>query len=60
MGDIQENIEEYNPSKKNKILIVFDDMIADMFRKKKHNPIVTELFFTGGKLNISFAFITFY
>ena len=60
MGDIQENIEEYNPSKKNKILIDLDDMIADMFRKKKHNPIVTELFITGGKLNISFAFITFY
>ena len=60
MGDIQENIEEYNPSKKNKILIDLDDMIADMFRKKKHNPIVTELFITSGKLNISFAFITFY
>ena len=30
MADIYKNIEEYNPNKKRKILIVFDDMIADM------------------------------
>ena len=33
-------IEEYNPYKKRKILIVFDDMIADMLSKKKPNPII--------------------
>ena len=42
MDDICKNIEEYNPNKKRKILIVFDDMIADMLRNKKINPIVTE------------------
>ena len=34
MDDIYKNIEEYNPNKKRKILIVFDDMIVDMFSKK--------------------------
>ena len=38
------NIEEYNPNKKRKILIVFDDMIADMLCNKKPNLVVTELF----------------
>ena len=36
MDDIYKNIEEYNPNKKRKILIVFDDMIADMLTNKKH------------------------
>ena len=44
MDDIYKNIEEYNSNKKRKILIVFDDMIADMLSNKKINPIVTELF----------------
>ena len=44
MDDIYKNIEEYNPNKKRKIYIVFDDMISDMFNNKKINPIVTELF----------------
>ena len=44
MDDIYKNIEEYNPNKKPKILIVFDDMIADMLSNEKLNPIVTELF----------------
>ena len=42
--DIYENIEEYNPNKKHKILIAFDDMIADMLSNEKPNPIVTEIF----------------
>ena len=40
MDDIYKNIEHYNPNKKLKILIVFDDMIADMLSNKKLNPIV--------------------
>ena len=56
--DIYKNIEEYNLNKKQKILIVFDDMIADMFSNKKLNPIVTELFIRGRKLNIYLVFIT--
>ena len=58
MDDIYKNIEEYNPSKKRKILIVFDDMIADMLSNKKLNPIVTELFIRGRKLNTSPVFIS--
>ena len=58
MQDVYENIEDYNPIKSRKILIVFDDMIADMINNNKLNPIVTELFIRGRKLIISIVFIT--
>ena len=58
MQVVYKNIEDYNPTKKRKILIVFDDMIADMISNNKLNPIVTELFIRGRKLNISIVFIT--
>ena len=58
MDDIYKNVEDYNPNKKRKILIVFDDIIADMLSNKKLNPIVTELFVRGRKLKISLVFIT--
>ena len=58
MDDVYKNIKEYNPNKKRKILIVFDEMIADMLRNKKLNPVVTELFIRGTKLNIFLVFIT--
>ena len=58
MDDIYKNIEKYNPNKKRKILIVFDNMIADMFNNKELNSIVTELFIRDRKLNISLVFIT--
>ena len=58
MRDVYKNINYYNPNKENKILIVFDDMIADMIHNKKLNSIVTELFIRGRKLNISLVFIT--
>ena len=58
MHDVYKNIDEYNPNKENKILIVFDDMIADMINSKKQNSIVTALFNRGRKLNISLVFIT--
>ena len=57
MNHIYKNIEEYNPNKKHKILISFDHMIADMLNNKKLNPIVTELFVRGKKLNTSLVFI---
>ena len=57
MDGICKNIEEYNPYKKHKILIVFD-MIADMLSNKKLNPIVTELFIRGRQLKIYLVFIT--
>ena len=55
MHNVYRNIEDYNPNKKRKILIVFDDMIADMI---DNNPIVTELFIRGRKLNVYIVFIT--
>ena len=58
MENIYKNIEGYNPNKKRKILIVFEDMIADMLSNKKLNPIVTELSIRGRKLDISLLFIT--
>ena len=58
MHDVYKNIDDYNPDKENKILIVFDDMIADMIHNKKLNSVVTELFIRGRKLNISLVFIT--
>ena len=58
MHDIYKNNNYYNPNKENKILIVFDDMIADMIQNKKLNSIVTELFIRGRKSNISLVFIT--
>ena len=58
MHGVYKNIDDYNPDKENKILIVFGDMVADMIHNKKLNSIVTELFIRGRKLNISLAFIT--
>ena len=56
--NVYKNIEDYNPGKKRKILIVFDDMIADMIDNKKLNPVGTELVIRGIKLNISIVFNT--
>ena len=52
VDDIYKNIKEYNPNKERKILIIFDDMIAEMLNNKKLNPIVTELFISGRKLTL--------
>ena len=58
MQDVYNNIDGYNIDKERKILIVFDDMIVDMFNKKKLNSIVLKLFIRGRQLNISLFFIT--
>ena len=58
MHDVYKDINEYNIDKVRKILIVFDDMIADKINNKKLNSTVTELFIRGRKLNISLVFIT--
>ena len=50
MHDVYKNIDDDNPDKENKILIVFDDMIADMIHNKKLNSIVMKLFIRGTKL----------
>ena len=58
MHDVYKNIDYYNPDKENKILIVFNNIIAIMIYYKKLDSIVTELFIRETKLNISLAFIT--
>ena len=59
MDNVYKSIEEYNSDRKRRILIVLDDLIADMpIIIIKINPIVTELFIGGRKLNISLVFIT--
>ena len=58
MDDVYENINDYNSSRKRKILIVFDDMIADIMTNKKFQAIIKELFIRCRKLNISLVFIT--
>ena len=44
MQDVYKNIEEHKLERTRKVLIVFDDMIADMISNKKVNEIVTEIF----------------
>ena len=58
MNDALENINNYNKNRDKKVLIIFDDMIADIMRSEKFNAIVKELFIRCRKLNISIAFIT--
>ena len=58
MDDVYNNIDDYNPSRKRKILIVFDDMIADIMTNKKFQAIIKELFITCRKLNTLLVFIT--
>ena len=58
MDDVYQNIDDCNPSRKRKILIVFDDMIADIMSNKKFQAIIKELFIRCKILNISLVFIT--
>ena len=58
IDDVYENIDEYNPSRKRKVLIVFDTMIADIMANNKFQAITKKLFIRCRKLNISIVFIT--
>ena len=58
MDDVYENVNDFNPIRKRKILIVFDEMIADIMGNKKFQAIIKELFSRCRKLNISLVFIT--
>ena len=51
-------MKKNNPGKERKLLVAFDDLIAGMFSNKKSNPLVTELFIRGKKLNNSLVFVT--
>ena len=57
IDDVYENFEDYNPTKKRRVLTMFLNMIADMEFNKKLSPIVTELILRGIKLSISIVFI---
>ena len=56
--DVYNNIDDYNPKRKRKVLIVSDDMIADIMANKRFQAIIKELFIRCRKLNISLVFIT--
>ena len=58
MDEVYKNIEKYNPNKKRKTWVLFDDLIADMLSNKKLNSLITELSIRARKLNISFVIIT--
>ena len=58
MDDVYNNINDYNPNRKRKTLIVFDGLIADIMNNKKFQAIIKELFIRCRKVNISFVFIT--
>ena len=58
MDDVYEDIDDYNPSRKTKILIIFDNLIADIMSDKKFWSIIKDLFIRSRKLNISLVFIT--
>ena len=58
IDDVYENLEDYNPTKKRGVLIVFDGMIVDIKSNKTIRPTVKELFLRGRKLNISLVFIS--
>ena len=58
MNDVYENIDNYRPNRNRQILIVFDDMIADIMTNEKFQSIIKELFIKCRKLNVSLVFIT--
>ena len=60
MNDIYGNIEEYNPNKELKLLMIFDDMTADRLGNKNLNLVATEMFIRRRNLNTSLVFITQY
>ena len=58
MDGVYENINNYNPNRRRKIFIVFDDMIVDIVASKKFQSIIKELLIRCRKLNISLVLIT--
>ena len=58
MNDVLDDINNYNKNRDKKVLIVFDDMIADIEYNKKYKQIIKELFYRARKINVSTVFIT--
>ena len=57
MDDVYENIHDYNPNRRRKILIVFDEMITDIMTNKNFQAIIKKIFIRCRKLNISLVFV---
>ena len=58
MNDVLDDINDYNKNRDKKVLIVFDDMIADIEYNKNFKRIIKELFYKARKINVSIVFIT--
>ena len=58
MDDVYENKDDSNPNSKRKMLIAFDNMMADIMKNKEFQAIIKELFIRCRKLNILLVFIT--
>ena len=58
MSDVLDDINNYNKNIDKKVLIVFDDMIADIEYNKNFKRIIKELFYRTHKINVSVVFIT--
>ena len=58
MDNVYENINDYNPSRKRKVVIAFNDIIADIMASKTFQATIKELFIRCRKLNVSLVFIT--
>ena len=58
MDDVLDDINNYNKNRDKKVLIVFDDMIADIEYNKNFKRIIKELFYRAYKINVSIVFIT--
>ena len=58
MSDVLDDINDYNKNRDKKVLIVFDDMIADIEYNKNFEQIIKELFYRARKINVSIVFIT--
>ena len=58
MDDVFKNIDDYNIKRKRRVLIVFDDMIADIITNKKFQSIIKKLSIRCRKLDISIVFVT--
>ena len=58
IDDVYKKLEDYNATKTRRVLIVSDDVLADMKSNKKLSPIFAELFLRGRKINISIVFVS--
>ena len=58
MDDVFDDINNYHKNRDKKVLLVFDNMIADIEYNKEFKKIIKELFYRARKINVSIVFIT--